>query len=305
LLGNVIGAVEGNASSATKLISTTSFALTGDVSSAPVLFDGNASAPKEFNTVLSNTFISSKDEATLVDGGPLRIDSDDELLIDRPSAGLYKIKQRDLVASVPINPTGIFVPYGGAVAPPGWLLCDGSIVSQSMYTDLFNVIGHSFLDTAELVNLGLSSTLVFGLPDFRGRFPLGLDGMGGTAANRVTDNAADTLGNSGGNQTADVKKENLPEHQHDMQSDAGEQFYAIRNITSNTSADPQEIALNLSPGSNIATGIATSGDIDDGGFFDQSPTKGYRTVAGEELGAPLTTMNPYTAVNYIIWTGSV
>lgn len=40
--------------------------------------------------------------------------------------------------------TGIVSPYGGSVAPDGWLICDGSAVSRTTYSALFAVIGTTY-----------------------------------------------------------------------------------------------------------------------------------------------------------------
>ena len=62
-------------------------------------------------------------------------------------------------------PTGTMFIYGGAVAPSGWLLCDGSAVSRSTYAELFSIIGTYY-------GVGDSST-TFNLPDMRDRFVQG------------------------------------------------------------------------------------------------------------------------------------
>lgn len=41
-------------------------------------------------------------------------------------------------------PAGVIAPYGGASAPSGWLLCDGSAVSRTTYSALFTAIGTTF-----------------------------------------------------------------------------------------------------------------------------------------------------------------
>lgn len=76
-----------------------------------------------------------------------------------------------------LAPTGVVLPFAGASAPTGWLLCAGQAVSRTTYSDLFAVIS-----TAH--GAGDGST-TFNLPDYRGRTPAGLDNMGGTAANRL------------------------------------------------------------------------------------------------------------------------
>lgn len=60
-----------------------------------------------------------------------------------------------------IIPTGMLAPFGGAAAPTGWLLCDGSAVSRTTYADLFTAIGVTY-------GAGNGST-TFNVPDARGR----------------------------------------------------------------------------------------------------------------------------------------
>jgi hypothetical protein len=86
----------------------------------------------------------------------------------------------------PVMPAGVILPFGGATAPTGWLVCDGSQVSRSQYADLFAAIG-----TAHGAGDGSST---FHLPDFRGRFLRGAD----SGAERDPDRASRTAANSGG-----------------------------------------------------------------------------------------------------------
>lgn len=62
-------------------------------------------------------------------------------------------------------PVGSVVMYGGGSAPTGWLLCDGSAVSRTTYSDLFAVVGTTY-------GVGDGST-TFNLPDARGVFVRG------------------------------------------------------------------------------------------------------------------------------------
>lgn len=61
-------------------------------------------------------------------------------------------------------PTGVIMAYGasGSVAPNGWLLCDGSNVSRTIYADLFATIGTTY-------GAGDGST-TFTLPNANGVF---------------------------------------------------------------------------------------------------------------------------------------
>lgn len=79
-----------------------------------------------------------------------------------------------------LTPAGAIVAYGGASAPSGWLLCDGSAVSRSTYAGLFAVLSTTY-------GVGDGST-TFNVPNLQQRFPLG-KAASGTGA---------TLGGTGG-----------------------------------------------------------------------------------------------------------
>ena len=64
-------------------------------------------------------------------------------------------------------PTGAMMLYGNTSAPSGWLLCNGSAVSRTTYSDLFAIISTSY-------GVGDGAT-TFNLPDMRGRVGVGLD----------------------------------------------------------------------------------------------------------------------------------
>lgn len=114
-------------------------------------------------------------------------------------------------------PAGVVMPFAGATAPGGWLLCEGQAVSRATYKRLFQAIGTAF-------GVGDGST-TFNIPDLRGRVAIGLDNMaeaGGSegAANRVTASAADTRGGAGGSQDAVVVEHT---HSYNDQTETGGQ----------------------------------------------------------------------------------
>lgn len=73
-----------------------------------------------------------------------------------------------------LAPAGVVLPFAGASAPSGWMLCAGQAVSRTTYSALFDAIG-----TAHGAGDG-STTL--NLPDMRGRVAGGKDDMGGSPA---------------------------------------------------------------------------------------------------------------------------
>ena len=80
-------------------------------------------------------------------------------------------------------PTGIISPFGGLVAPNGWLLCNGSQVSQVTYASLYAVLGVNAYGTDSGGN--------FYLPDLQGRTVVGLGTNAATNARTDNDNIAE------------------------------------------------------------------------------------------------------------------
>lgn len=104
-------------------------------------------------------------------------------------------------------PTGAMLAYGAAVAPSGWLLCNGAAVSRTTYAALFAVIGETF-------GVG-DTTTTFNVPDLQGRFPVGL----GTHSdvNALADNEGEaTVGNR-----TPAHTHTGPSHTHNQNSAAG------------------------------------------------------------------------------------
>lgn len=97
--------------------------------------------------------------------------------------------------AVVTTPTGAITAFGGTLAPTGWLICDGSAVSRTTYSDLFAAVGTSF-------GSGDGST-TFNIPDMRGRVPTGYAVSGGHVD-------VSTIGNNDGVSAAYRR----PKHRH-------------------------------------------------------------------------------------------
>jgi microcystin-dependent protein len=277
--GNVSGTVSGRAGSADRLASATTFTLSGDVAPNSFEFDGQTGgSTKTFAISIADSFISNK--TVTYDAG-----NADELLLNvtTGSTGVRRITKRNFLKTIPLVPAGAMMPFGGVEAPTGWLLCDGSEIAKSDYNALWLAISHNFKDASLVSDNGVAK---FTLPDFRGRFALGLDNMGGPSANRVANIAADAIGGNAGAETKTIGTDNLPEHEHDLEGASGTQFYGVR-VGAGEPVDDNAISLPIEPGLGGTQGIASSGGI--------------KTDA--TLGAPIDVMNPFLAVNYIIYTG--
>lgn len=127
--------------------------------------------------------------------------------------------------------SGMVMPFAGATAPTGWLLCYGQAVSRTTYADLYAICGTTY-------GAGDGST-TFNVPDLRGRVAAGQDDMGGSSANRLTNQTGglngDGLGNTGGSETHTLTTAQMPAHTHD----AGTYNFALQTGTqaSNTLPD--------------------------------------------------------------------
>ena len=95
--------------------------------------------------------------------------------------------------------------YAGSTEPVGWIFCDGTSYdgSQATYARLFAAIGTTYG--------GSGST--FNVPDMRGRVMVSPDNMGGSAASRITSNAA-AVGATGGAETHTLQTSEMPDHTH-------------------------------------------------------------------------------------------
>lgn len=108
-------------------------------------------APVAGTDVVNRDYVNTEDASNLV------------------SANAYTDSQISAIPPPPPSvPAGAIMSFGGAAAPTGWLMCDGSAYSSVTYPDLFAAIGPTF---------GTNT------PDLRGRVAAGPDGGAGRLVN--------------------------------------------------------------------------------------------------------------------------
>lgn len=159
-------------------------------------------------------------------------------------------------------PTGSMVLWTTDTAPTGWILCYGQAINRTTYAALFAIIGTTY-------GVGDNST-TFNVPDMRGRFPLGQDDMGGSAANRVTDSDADTLGGADGDELKDLSHTHtytdIVNHVHGQcvgaagtpqYAEGGATSYAVTGFASTGNTSSRIKTAN--PDSGAASGTTASG----------------------------------------------
>jgi microcystin-dependent protein len=123
--------------------------------------------------------------------------------------------------------------FGFNFAPMGWLLCNGQTVPIAPYSALYALLGTQF---------GGDGVNNFGLPDYRGRFPLSM-GQQGTSTYQI--------GQVGGSEASTLTMSNMPAHSHTLNANSTEAATdnpngaTLANARSNTYiADAPNVAMN-------------------------------------------------------------
>ena len=313
--GYFTGAIDG---SATQLANSTLFSLAGDVISNTINFNGaTLNGAATFNTKLSSSVITGQ-TTTATDSSTLTSVFPDKLLVyQQSSQSLVQMTKSTFFNHVPLVPIGCIFPFAGPASaiPAGYLLCDGSEVLQQTYLRLYQIIGYTYSSgsTASLKGAG-----TFKLPDFRGRFPLGVDNMNNNitvpsvgnsqtsittvtaAAGRVTDVTAANIGAGSdnaaagqgpGSTTVTLTTSQLPQHTHNLKSASNTQYYATGDTSSSSDSDATTV---------VGRGVTPSGS--NRGATNAGPVLNSAT-GSTTTGQPFSIMNPYLAINYIIYTG--
>jgi len=173
-------------------------------------------------------------------------------------------------------PTGTIIMTGKATAPDGFLLCDGSVVSQQTYEALFAIVGTAF-------NTGGEAGGKFRLPDLRSRSPMGA-GQGGGLTTRA-------LGVNFGQETASHKHS----HTHDL--DAALSYASLRHDGTAREVHIETIAKPFTPNQTVAGGATATTAAEQ----ETSTQIRGTTDLDETLGAP-NVVHPIQAVTFAIKT---
>lgn len=157
------------------------------------------------------------------------------------------------------NPTlGEIRMFAGNFAPAGWAFCDGSLLSIAQNEPLFTLIGTTY---------GGDGQQTFGIPDLRGRMPVG-------------SSSTTVVGQLSGSENVTLTQNQLPNHNHSVNAvkATGTQNSATGNL-------PADTKLWDKGYSNAATSnTAMSGSM--------IGTTGYSQ--------PVNLLKPYLAINFII-----
>jgi microcystin-dependent protein len=153
-------------------------------------------------------------------------------------------------------------------APKGWAQCAAQLLSIQQNAALFSILGTTY---------GGNGIQTFGLPDLRGRTSMHW-GMGAGQPDYV-------LGELGGTENVTILASSLPSHNHPLN---------VSNVASNAS----------SPSNTLAAVSQTSIS----GMLYGSPsntTMATATVANNGGNQPVSILQPYLVLNYLIATSGI
>lgn len=164
-------------------------------------------------------------------------------------------------------------------APNGWAFCQGQLLSISQNAALFSLLGTTY---------GGNGQTTFGLPDFRGRIPVGA-GQGPGLGNYL-------IGQISGTENVTLTINQMPLHTHPVS-------LSVSVSVSNAAASNSTPAANNS--------LAAMNDPDSGDAINSygtgtpnTPINTGATASGNTGAAggsqPHSNMQPYLVVNYII-----
>jgi microcystin-dependent protein len=202
---------------------------------------------------------------------------------------------------------GMVMPVGFNYAPRGWAFCNGQLMSISQNSALFALLGTTY---------GGDGQSTFGLPDLRGRAPVGSQAQGPGLANVMQGqiggaNNVTVLAN--GSATITLSAANLPAHTHGT---TGLTATTAVNVSTGTGGSVTPAAGSVLTGTSLGSALAAAiylpaatsptAPVALGGVSTTLSGNTASAGTGAALNAPVNTsatasvMQPYLGVNFII-----
>jgi len=175
-----------------------------------------------------------------------------------------------------LSPIGGVQAYAGSTPPSGWLICDGSSVDRTTYSDLFAAIDVAY---------GSVDSSHFNLPDLRQSFPMG----------KADSGTGSTLGGDGGSKDAIVPSHSHP-HSHTISSDGAHRHGILGDTGNRYIVTAGGVQADYLPGAGPHAGICPSA-MDSAGTHTHTIASN-TTVTG--VSATDANLPPYVVFNYII-----
>ena len=162
--------------------------------------------------------------------------------------------------------------FAGNFAPRSWMFCHGQLLSIAQWTALFALVGTTY---------GGNGQTTFGLPDLRGRVPVGT-GQGPGLSNFQ-------LGQVSGAENTTLLVQNLPAHTHGFSANAA---MACRTGAGNADSPAGRILAGSTTDENYAAPASADGTM--------APVAVSGTTAAAGGTQPINNLQPYLGINYVI-----
>lgn len=174
--------------------------------------------------------------------------------------------------------------------PSGWTVCYGQLMSISQYEALYAVMGKTF---------GGDGKTTFGLPDMRGRVPVGVGKSPKFAGNYIP-------GQMGGAETVTLTVQQMPQHNHPATFNSSGGFTGsvalpVQNDSmASSGTNPVNKFLGPSNSETIYYDDAAPGSTLAPATVSIQAGAGTVTVGNNGNSQPFSIMQPYTVLFYII-----
>ena len=173
-----------------------------------------------------------------------------------------------------ILPAGIILMTGATSAPTGWLFCNGSVVSQTTYANLYAAVGSSF-------NTGGEGAGNFRLPNFQRKTPVGAGGTGSATL-------GNSVGNSGGAESVTLTTANLPSAATTVSAGSHKHDFTVTT----TPIGSGQMGYNFSVDNRLVAALIDTA-------YQSSAGTHTHTISGA-TDTPVNNIQPSLVVNYII-----
>lgn len=167
---------------------------------------------------------------------------------------------------------GTILPFSFPFAPPGWINCNGSLMSISQNSALFSLIG---------VTYGGDGVQTFGIPDLRGRVA-------------VNQGSGYAIGQAAGTPSVTLLTGNLPAHNHALIGTTGPAGASTPDATNN--------ALATASGEDANLGSVT---VKVYGPAGTAAPLGLQSCGMTGSNTPVSVMQPYLTINYCLATAGI
>lgn len=164
--------------------------------------------------------------------------------------------------------------FGFNFPPRGYATCSGQLLAISTNTALFSLLGTTY---------GGNGQQTFGLPDLRGRMPVG-NGTGPGLPSH-------SMGEVSGTPSVSLLTSNIPPHVHPAQGVSAK----VPVSTGGVDAGDPTGAFLADRGTDTYSSVSTAG-----AYYGNLEVSGVTGITGS--GFPVDVMNPYLVMNYSIAT---